>query len=95
MTPDEIHRIGLEQDRELEGRMDAILKSQGLTKGSVADRTQALTRDPKNLFADTDAGELAVGTPLAMVYRIKELDRLRGFRRYFWKATPVRQQEGQ
>ena len=56
LTADEIHRIGLEQDRELEGRMDAILKSQGLTKGSVAERTQALTRDPKNLFADTDAG---------------------------------------
>ncbi|MBT2301926.1 OB-fold domain-containing protein [Variovorax paradoxus] len=46
-------------------------------------------------FADADAGELAVGMPLAMVYRIKDFDRLRGFRRYFWKATPVRQhQEG-
>jgi hydroxymethylglutaryl-CoA synthase len=41
-------------------------------------------------FADADAGELEVGMPLAMVYRIKEFDRQRGFRRYFWKATPVR-----
>lgn len=41
-------------------------------------------------FADTDAGELQVGLPLRMVYRIKEFDRQRGFRRYFWKATPVR-----
>jgi hydroxymethylglutaryl-CoA synthase len=41
-------------------------------------------------FADTDAGELTVGLPLRMVYRIKEFDRQRGFRRYFWKATPVR-----
>ena len=41
-------------------------------------------------FADTDAGELQVGLPLRMVYRIKDLDRQRGFRRYFWKATPVR-----
>jgi len=41
-------------------------------------------------FADADAGELAVGLPLAMVYRIKDVDRQRGFRRYFWKATPVR-----
>lgn len=44
-------------------------------------------------FADADVGELAVGTPLAMVYRIKDIDRLRGFRRYFWKATPVRDEE--
>ena len=41
-------------------------------------------------FADTDPGELSVGLPLRMVYRIKDLDRQRGFRRYFWKATPAR-----
>ncbi|WP_242097658.1 DUF885 family protein [Sphingomonas sp. CROZ-RG-20F-R02-07] len=56
LTAAEIHQIGIEQDRELEARMDAILKGQGLTKGTVAERTQALTRDPKNLFADNDAG---------------------------------------
>ena len=41
-------------------------------------------------FADTDRDELSVGLPLRMVYRIKDLDAARGFRRYFWKATPVR-----
>lgn len=41
-------------------------------------------------FADTDADELKVGLPLRMVYRVKDFDRNRGFRRYFWKATPVR-----
>ena len=41
-------------------------------------------------FADTDPDELRVGLPLRMVYRIKDFDRNRGFRRYFWKATPVR-----
>lgn len=41
-------------------------------------------------FADTDAGELSVGVPLRMVFRVKEYDAKRGFRRYFWKATPVR-----
>ena len=46
-------------------------------------------------FADADAGELEVGMALAMVYRIKEFDRQRGFRRYFWKATPVRDIEQQ
>lgn len=41
-------------------------------------------------FTDTDVGELAVGLPLRMVYRVKEFDHIRGFRRYFWKATPTR-----
>ncbi|WP_213956857.1 3-oxoacyl-[acyl-carrier-protein] synthase III C-terminal domain-containing protein [Variovorax sp. dw_954] len=41
-------------------------------------------------FTDTDVGELSVGLPLRMVYRVKEFDRKRGFRRYFWKATPTR-----
>jgi hydroxymethylglutaryl-CoA synthase len=44
-------------------------------------------------FADADPDELRVGLPLRMVYRIKELDAARGFRRYFWKATPVRDAE--
>jgi hydroxymethylglutaryl-CoA synthase len=44
-------------------------------------------------FADADSDELRVGLPLRMVYRIKEFDHQRGFRRYFWKATPQRGQE--
>jgi 3-hydroxy-3-methylglutaryl CoA synthase len=41
-------------------------------------------------FADTAAGELAVGSAVRFVFRIKDFDTARGFRRYFWKATPVR-----
>ena len=41
-------------------------------------------------FADTEAAELRVGLPVRMVYRVKDFDRNRGFRRYFWKATPLR-----
>ena len=41
-------------------------------------------------FTDTDQGELTSGLPVRMVYRIKEYDAKRGYRRYFWKATPVR-----
>ena len=39
-------------------------------------------------------GELEVDQPLRMVFRIKEFDTKRGFRRYFWKATPDSKQEG-
>lgn len=41
-------------------------------------------------FTDTDQDELRPGLPVRMVFRIKELDPKRGFRRYFWKATPIR-----
>jgi uncharacterized OB-fold protein len=41
-------------------------------------------------FADTGPGELAVGAPVRFVFRIKDFDELRRFRRYAWKATPVR-----
>lgn len=41
-------------------------------------------------FTDVDPGELAVGTPVRFVFRIKDVDPVRGFHRYFWKATAVR-----
>ena len=40
-------------------------------------------------FADTDSGETRVGMPVRFVFRIKDVDPLRAFRRYFWKATGV------
>jgi 3-hydroxy-3-methylglutaryl CoA synthase len=38
-------------------------------------------------FTDLGAGELAVGDSVRFVFRIKDFDRQRGFRRYAWKAT--------
>jgi len=38
---------------------------------------------------DAAPGAVDVGVPLRMVFRIKERDNIRGFNRYFWKATPV------
>ena len=37
---------------------------------------------------DPEAG-LDVGQPMRMVFRVKDYDARRGFRRYFWKATPT------
>lgn len=39
-------------------------------------------------MVDVGPKGLDVGTPLSMTFRIKEKDRLRGWDRYFWKATP-------
>ena len=52
----EIHTIGIRQNAEIDRQMDAILKSQGMTKGSVGERVSALTADPKFLFPDSDEG---------------------------------------
>ena len=52
--------MGLEQNRAIESRMDALLKAQGLTQGTVGERMQALTRDPRFLFPNTDAGKAQV-----------------------------------
>jgi 3-hydroxy-3-methylglutaryl CoA synthase len=40
-------------------------------------------------FTDVSGNNLEVGSPMRMVFRIKEHDRVRGFAKYFWKATPA------
>jgi uncharacterized OB-fold protein len=44
-------------------------------------------------FTDVDGGGVEVGTPMRMVFRVKDHDPVRGFRRYFWKAAPAQPQE--
>ncbi|MES2337080.1 MAG: DUF885 family protein [Pseudomonadota bacterium] len=55
-TPDEVHTLGRAQVAEISAQLDAILKSQGLTKGTVGDRLTALNAMPAQLYADTPAG---------------------------------------
>ena len=56
LSPETIHKMGLDQGAELDARMDAVLKSQGMTKGSVGERLAALSKDPSQIFANNDAG---------------------------------------
>ena len=60
LSPDEIHQIGLDQSRDILSRMDGILKSQGLTQGTVGQRMAALGKDPKHLYPNTEAGKAQV-----------------------------------
>ena len=60
LSPTEIHALGIEQNKAIQSRMDAILKGQGLTQGSVGERVLALTKDPKMLYPDTPAGRNAL-----------------------------------
>ncbi|RJF86482.1 hydroxymethylglutaryl-CoA synthase family protein [Oleomonas cavernae] len=41
-------------------------------------------------FTDVAKGDIEAGTKVEMVFRIKDIDDLRGYTRYFWKAVPVR-----
>ena len=60
LSPEEVHAIGLQQVKELHGRMEPILKSLGYTKGSVAARMQALAKDPRYQFSDGDKGRAEI-----------------------------------
>jgi len=56
MSPDEVHRMGIEQLAQLHGRMDPILRSLSYTQGTVGERMQALARDPRFKFSEGDKG---------------------------------------
>ncbi|QJU58516.1 DUF885 family protein [Sphingomonas sp. AP4-R1] len=55
-SPEEIHAIGQQQVKELQARMDAILRTQGMTQGTVGERMDALGKRPDQLFANDDKG---------------------------------------
>jgi uncharacterized protein (DUF885 family) len=56
----EIHRIGLEQNAAIKGRLDSLLKAQGMSQGSVGERVQALNKDSRFLYPDDDSGRTAL-----------------------------------
>ena len=47
MSPDEVHQLGLDTLRTLQGRMDPILRQLGYSQGSVGARMKSLAGDPK------------------------------------------------
>jgi uncharacterized protein (DUF885 family) len=56
MTPDEIHQRGQEELRALQSEMDAILRKQGMTQGTVGERMTALGKQERFRFDESDAG---------------------------------------
>jgi len=62
-TPDEVHRLGLEQVATISAELDTILKAQGMTQGSVGARLTAFNATPAQLYPDSAAGraELIAG----------------------------------
>jgi len=56
MTPEQVHQIGLSEVDRIQTQMDAILKSEGYTEGTVGQRMMALGKEERFLYPDTDAG---------------------------------------
>jgi uncharacterized protein (DUF885 family) len=56
LTPDEIHRIGLQRVRMLTNELDVALRRVGLTAGPVGARLAQLTADPRYQYPDSDEG---------------------------------------
>ncbi len=56
MTPDAVHALGLSEVARIEGEMDAILRAEGLTEGTVGARVAQLGSRPDQLYPDSDAG---------------------------------------
>jgi uncharacterized protein (DUF885 family) len=59
-TPDEVHRMGLQQVADISAQLDRILKGQGFTRGSVGERLAALNVTPSQLYPNTDEGRAAL-----------------------------------
>ncbi len=60
MSPQEIHDIGLELIRQFHSEMDGILRAEGLTRGSVAERVREISRRPDQLYPNTDEGRAQI-----------------------------------
>lgn len=86
MSPDEIHRLGLEKVAEINGNLDPLLRAEGHTQGSVGERLRALFADPKYLYPDDDRGKQQLFDDLEL--RLDEVYRRLG--RWFDKLPVAR-----
>lgn len=55
-SPDEVHKMGLDQVAEISGRLDVILKKAGYTRGTVGERLAELNTAAAQLYPNTDEG---------------------------------------
>ncbi len=72
LSPEEVHRFGLDQAQALTPRLDGELRKLGYTKGTVGERMAALYRNPDQLYPNTEAGKAQ-----AIAYCNARLDAIR------------------
>ena len=57
LKPDEVHQMGLDVVKDHAAKIDALMKANGLTQGTVGERLRAMYNDPKFRYENTDAGK--------------------------------------
>ncbi|HLG87321.1 MAG TPA: DUF885 family protein [Alphaproteobacteria bacterium] len=57
MSPEEIHKTGLALVESLSANADAMMKTNGLTQGSVGARLKSMYADPRYRYPNTDAAK--------------------------------------
>lgn len=60
LSPGEIHAFGVEQAKLTSSRLDGLLKRQGMTRGSIGERIATLSKDPAQIFPNTDEGRVQI-----------------------------------
>ncbi|MGB3738230.1 MAG: DUF885 domain-containing protein [Pontixanthobacter sp.] len=60
LSPDEVHAQGLDELAALHAQMDPILRDIGYTRGTVGERMESLSRDPRYRFAEGDPGRTEI-----------------------------------
>jgi uncharacterized protein (DUF885 family) len=58
MSPAEIHQTGLDIIKDHTAQIDAIMRKQGMTKGTVGERLRVMYDDPKLLYPNTDEAKV-------------------------------------
>lgn len=57
LSPEEVHKFGLDQAASIGARLDAEMKRQGYTTGTIGERLVALAAMPGQLYPNTDEGK--------------------------------------
>lgn len=74
MSADDIHAYGRAEVARIAAEMDAILRAQGLTDGTVAERMDRLRTDPRFTFENTDEGrEIVLARYRELIAEVMEL----------------------
>lgn len=60
MPPAELHQMGVDLIAQFTSEMDAIFRAQGMTRGTLNERINALGRRPDQIFQSTPAGRAAL-----------------------------------
>lgn len=73
-TPQQVHQMGLDQVADISAQLDAILRAQGMTGGTVAQRLAKLNERADQVYAPTDEGRAKMiadlNTDVADLYKL-------------------------